>query len=567
MSGPKTFKSSHLRIAVVSNWFDKQIVDAINAVSPEAAQPETLEDILVPLYVARIEAYTTDLERLRGNLPSYPSFQYQFDDEEQELIFDEDLLNSLFEAYAVDGWPVIQHIETLLRNRWRQEDESRSAGVDHSLWQAAVPFFLFARNILALLIREALISIELKAARFIYNRLNSFADIISAAWLTQFKFESVKDASPPVYRMGNRDLAKRLFAGIKNAVDAKARLDDAIRRLPEVQQRLDAIRRGLTTEFQPHSYSSMLAAAPLRDEEERLEEAQRQSELLLVQITQLIADESPLALLVLDALQPQFMQGAMEHKIGQVLFALYEENDKLAKALDPAVSMVQQQFTGRRSQTKYAATDISSLTLPQSGYEMAAARMAVDGLSNNPQYFTLLHEETWSRMIGAGIVARESFEYIVAFQFGQAVNRAIEDSERKSDTFQKAMANVSRIAAGLSLLALASPAAAATPFLRGVGYIANGICLLYAARSVVAEISRLDTKIKDELIDGSSLSVRGLADLGGLVTTNQNVFGEIVLPALTPMLIMMIGANLPLIATLVRRYGYYSDLETLLSDE
>src|SRR5438034_1309208 len=117
---------------------------------------------------------------------NYPALGVVLDGDEEEVVFDFSLYERLLEIYVFEGWAGIVAVANELDKHLSPADvDSPSAGVranEATLWVPVRSFFQFTRGFLILLIREALIAIERKAASVISVNLNLSAQAITKAW-------------------------------------------------------------------------------------------------------------------------------------------------------------------------------------------------------------------------------------------------------------------------------------------------------------------------------------------------------------------------------------------------
>ena len=93
------------------------------------------------------------------------------------VVYDGTLYRQLLEIYIVDGWGGIRAVQGALQDASR----SRRAAALHP-WGVAKSFFTYTRNLLILSIREALMSIERKAADRLVLELSLSARLVNESW-------------------------------------------------------------------------------------------------------------------------------------------------------------------------------------------------------------------------------------------------------------------------------------------------------------------------------------------------------------------------------------------------
>jgi hypothetical protein len=521
---------------------------------------------------------------------SFPEISVLFDGEQEEVIFDFSLYERLLEIYIFEGWAGILSVEEALDVRLPQADEDApSAGTPvnaRTLWLPVKNFFRFTRNLLALLIRETLGQIERKAAASITADLSASAWRIANAWNSEFQIkESYKSEYVPfsegkfvkreIYRFGNRSLSDALFVALSEAVRQKFAYEETLRREARFREDIETIRGYLgrtRARARPHERQRLdqdLSQLEMKQEEVR--QLTKQSEALLKSALSVIHTNSPLGLVVLDGLNVGFTQEEMEQKLGVALRGLSEKIDEIGRAVDPGFSRVAVRIPTVDADELIPWDAIQRREPPPEclslGIETYIVASAVEGLAADPGWFPLAHEATWHRLVESGVVAKDSFEYVVYAHYVSALIDRVEDEREAfeaSETFWKAFG---RIAGALSLASLATPATAEfAPLLRGVSAVTDLAVMANTIYSVTGNLARLNRVLAEVLIHPDAFALEHLARIGELVQIRREVLDQIALQFVLELALMGAGARWAAVKKLTLARGYYSDLETLLGD-
>jgi hypothetical protein len=210
------------------------------APQPRQTPAQALAEALRPAYVARTQAYYEQLADVQSSdvtrstdprASGYPSL-VRSRGETEAFIIDGDLFSSLFDLYLAEGWPGIAELEADVAAVARPQGQldAPSAGVPAQRWLHAYRFFVYGRNMLALMLRDALLRIESLAATRLVADLSVTASALAAAW---DQFGITREVQSPgvdaplgddliTYRFANQALMSAVFAAVAGIIDQRA---------------------------------------------------------------------------------------------------------------------------------------------------------------------------------------------------------------------------------------------------------------------------------------------------------------------------------------------------------
>lgn len=526
----------------------------------------------------------------------YPKISVLIDGEEEEIVFDFGLYETLLEIYIFEGWEGILLVEEALDKRLPLADvDTPSGGTpvnDATIWFPVQAFFRFTRNLLALLIRETLVQIEQKAANAIVTTLSVSNWEVTKAWYHDFQFEldnvysNVKATpsdhdnlrggyvgSQKFYRFGKqaRGQSDALFATLSKAVRQKFAYEETLQQVARVRDIIRNTRRKIqspqrrTQPYRKQRLEEQLAHLELRQEE--LQQVTKQSEEFLKTILSVIHINCPLGLIVLDGLKVGFRQEDMEHKLGMALAEIMMNIDEIGRGVDPGLSRVAAIIPAPIDRKQISWVAVQRWKPPRNGIELCAANAAVGQLASDPGWFPLAHEATWHRLVESGAVVKDSFEYVVYFHYTSALIDLVESKREIEEAFEKFWRSFSRVAAALSLATLATPATAKfAPVLRGASAIADLVVMAYTIYSVTGNLIRFDQLLAEELVHPDAFALEHLARIGELAQIRREALEKIPEQIVRELALTITGARWALVKNLTLARGYYSDLEALLDD-
>lgn len=556
-----------------------------NAEPLELADPNLLawtsQAELKSIYMQAVEVYQREITR------PYPALAIPNDNDDDDIIvFDEQLYTTLFDIYVVEGWKGLQSVEAALLARAPERDEGvLPGGTQSSVWRQAKQFFYITRNLLVLLIRDAIVTIERVAAQNIYGQLNDTAALVEQAWTGQFEFVTHKtspaarlqriggevsmETALPVtsFEMGNKRLADSLFAAMTKAVEQKLLFEDALQRLPNVKKNLEQTRltaRGSNVPYDVAEQSSK--AEKLELEVATLERVDQHAKSLYSSVHKFIAMKCPLALLVLNSLKIGFQKHQMEGKLGKILDMLRKKNDELASAIDPSKSYSAASLGAIGLTLQTRLHELKPSMIPSQGLEAWVIEKGMTGILKDPGWFPLLNEATLHRLTQSGDIATDSFEYIVCFHYVNMLMDRIEELRAQQAANQAFWKSIGSLAATVSLALLLTPAATVAVPVRVAAYAVDLVIMTNIVHSVVDHIAQYDKSLSAALVQPDAFGVVALARIGELVSIRAELVDNLVLHVALEAVLGLTPARFFVLRKLLLARGYYQDVETLLDN-
>jgi len=560
---------------------DRPIGDADDAppIDPEVAG---LAGGLRDAYELRVEAYhrelTQEFSAQPSDSPEPPASSYprvmlpsaEPGEQPEEIIVDPELFVVLFDLYTVEGWAPIARLERVLgaQAKIQGHPDQPSAGTPELKWVAAYRFFVYCRNMLALLIREVLIDLERRAAQQILARVSVTAARVSAAVTKELRITK----SGSTYSFGNQALVKLLVEKVGEAVAQRVaweELADSIGGYAGALNRANyRVERARKHGVQPRAFdveeAKRLAAIVAKKSE--LRTATRD---WYASMKNIIAINVPLAALVVDSLKPGFQQAELEAALGEAIWGIYARLDGLGVGIDPEVSMVAKQFTGLPPQDgqKIGIGAVQRLNPPAVGLERDLAVAAVAGVGSAPAYFPLVHDMTMRLLVYSGEVSIGSFEYVVMHHYLASVDDVLEEIADNEKAVKAFFSGFAKVAAALSIALLVTPAAEVAPALRGAATVADLAVLAYSACSAIDQLTRLDEAITAKLLEPGAFAGAAMARIGELVFIRREFATQLTEQLVLEFLATMAAGQWQLVRRLLIARGFLLDVETLLEDD
>jgi hypothetical protein len=520
-----------------------------------------------------IEAYQTGL----GGVSQYPQLPITIDVPET-LIIDGNLFTCLFDVYSVHGWPGIVIVESALRQLAQPESGAPAGGTVVSQWPPAWSFFVFTRNLLALMIRDSLIEIERLAATRIIADLSNSAVFIARGW-DQFRLTRVVTKVPTrtalsdnvtytdnvTYAFGDKDLSKALYKALTDAVTSRVDFELLLNNITHAGDEIRQARAKLQPSGgQPDPKSEQQLAALLADEK-GLKDIEQATSGFYASMSAVIYMNCPLALLVLDGLTPGFTQPQMEQLVGEALWPLYARIDQLAAGIDPQRSRAALDLPGYADAASATPDAIARLSVGLEGPEASLIDGAVAGLPDDPAYIALLHEPTLNTIVETGGIDRDSLPFVVYFHYVTTLIDRMETQRQQEENAAKFWAAFGKIAAAISLVSLVVQPEL-VPLLQGGVAIADLVMLASSVRSVVQQLSGLDQALSTQLVGPNAFALESLQRVAQLGAFRRELVNQITEQILLQLVGIVAGASWVPIKKLLLASGYYLDLQTLLSD-
>jgi hypothetical protein len=482
----------------------------------------------------------------------------------EAVVFDEELDARLMEIYVLHGWDGILKLEQALEHAQKKLVRVLEP------WLVVLPFYSFTRNRLILLIRQALIEIEKKAAQDIFARLNLTAITVNTAWLVKFVFSSKEEvvdlrkdeifrdtpvlATKITYTMGNRQLSDDLFFLLSEAVNARAFVDEQNRKIKRLEQVIEYFKHEGTSP--PNNYEP-----DIKDAQNLIHQKNTVLETLLEQIRK----KAPLALLAMPLLKKGFRQPDMENIIGEALSAFYGKIDKLAEAIKPQTSQIETNFLGIQENVPNATRTLESLFSFGYNIEVLATKKAISEAVDNPAYLALLSEETLNRLIETRVIERGTLAHIVCRRYTLTLMEQIENRRKSEENLKTFVEALARMGAGLSLAALASsgnPEVSAP--IKFVAFVLGIPMMLFQIYSVVHQLSVFDQVINLRLAEADTTSIESLVALGE-ITAMRAEYAQQITETISKEIVLLIAAGKwEIFKQGLHLRGYYADLELFL---
>src|SRR5204863_230751 len=153
-----------------------------------------------------------------------------------------------------------------------------------------------------------------------------------------------------------------------------------------------------------------------------------------------IAVNCQLGLIVLDGLARGFDQKEMEQKLGGAIWEIYENIDEIGKSVDASASRVAAEWAAPAEKENISLTylkTVQSWEPPKEGFESRVTNMAIEKLAKDSGWFSLAHEETLHRLVESGVIAKDSFEYIVYSHYVSALIDRLQVKREADEAFDK----------------------------------------------------------------------------------------------------------------------------------
>ncbi len=537
----------------------------------------------------KFDRYETELKtalRLTDNDPSispfthYPVLKVLIDADEYEVVFDFELLVSLLVIYVNTGWSGLWKVEQTLSAKCSEAAKQRlspgSGGVyveDAAQWVPVQSYFLYVRNLLAILIRNALASIEKKASDVLVLRLNYARNEAANIW-KEFGFAreiiEADDAddqgrvSKSTYEKYSADKKKleSLYLDVHDIYLQSVQLEKVTDRLNLVNAEISTTKyhiRGSRTRFQP---------TRLKKYKDRLKDLQlKQSELakliaglkeFLNASTESAIKDNPASLLVLGSINNIYNLNALEQVLGKVLWQFISDVESDAAKSSKSVNCNFKPVEGDLKDPKMVQGYASVIN--SDGIEGYVIDAAIDMLDGNLLLYGLLCEDILDSLIEQESINKESLEYIVCIKYQSILPIKLDAAEESKDKFLKA---ISTISAALSVATLLIPETApVSGLLRGVSLGVNAFVLAHHYQNIAKRYAMLSQRVSELLVKDSAVGPDVLARIGELAIMRKDIMKELTMEALLP-IVMTSAERFRSIKTLLRDYALVMDVLTL----
>ncbi len=562
----------------------------------ESAEPllpevQPLADSLLTAYQARAghyhDALAAELGRQGDELPmSFIPTVVMADGE--QIPIDVDLFQTLLELYLAEGWAPLTAIEAGLREEAKPQGrpDRPSAGTPALPWLKAYDFFVFTRNLIALLVRESLARIEQHAATVLQARRAASADQLEQAIRGVFMITTSQSkpagfargpgapVSVPVtlYHFDNRALMDDLTRTMNDVVKQRVVLDGIVGELTQTRgQRSEA--QTATRSAQGGSGGPAASDAAAREQSLAMKEGEQQTlhqaaKDLLTQLKGVVAQRAPLALLAVDGLRPGFQREELEAKLGRALYSLREQLAELGSGLNPERSFTRELLPGVAvgEQAQVSLTEVQNLAVPAAGPDAAVATAALARLAADKHLFALVHEQTWWLLVQSGHVARDSFDYVVLHHYLVELERQTEALEAGTKATEAVLHTITVFSAALSITLLVTPLAEVAPALAGLSYLVDAALLAYQIHSVIGQLQRLDVLLSAALLAPDAFALTELAKLGDLLLARGELGAGLTEVLLKELLLVAAGTRWRVTRRALIMRGFYADVQTLLGN-
>lgn len=538
------------------------------------------------VYDAWVAGY---LKQLNGR-PA-PAMPVKLDTLEQ-VVLDQGLWEQLFDIYTCHGWDGVNWVgETIRKNLPRNIPSTWT-------WAAGWPFFLKVRALLAGLIRDALAVIERAAATQMSIQLSVSSVTVAKTWafydITRKaetrravgKGATVVD-TPETFVFANEEPTAALFESLTEAVKRRAEYEAALQSVAGMRDSIEYHRR---VKRRARAAGRPLSSARQLSSELKVKEAEgalleRRATELYVEMQKVINDRSPLGLLALEGLRPGFDRADMEGLLGAILWQTFATLDELGRRVDPDVNRVITLMPGSTpidavSVRAGAPAELGSplqlaeegtaapgtLTAPAEGVERKVLDAALDGVAKNGGWMPLIHESTLHALVESGLIAPDSWEYVVWGRYVSTLAKMLGERRRDEEAWESFWRGFSRAASAASLALLVTPATKVGVALKGTVAIADLVLLTHSVTSVTSQLAKLDELRDRQLVDPDAFSVEGLGRLGELGAFRDRFVAGLTQRLLVEVALMTAGARWPAVKESLMLRGYLQDVETMLGE-
>lgn len=565
-----------------NRFFDN---DEKNAAPEEffSATNNPLAEKLEVAYLERVDRYRQDFEKAYkqirwGDFPwsgKYSALKVDFLGGPETIVFDEELDARLMEIYVLYGWDGILKLEAALK--LAQEDK-RTKSTEP--WFVVAPFYLFTRNRLILLIRQALTEIEKNAAQDIITRLSQTSNLVA----TDYKNFDFKDKSSEMkggaeggsgsdrpasdHEIGNKGLANELYSILSKAKEFLALQEELLNRLKQLQQFESELKvKTMTTDVrQRYEAQERLNAYVQANKLKQSDIVQ-----LLTRMSASFADirdalfqKAPTALLALPLLKEKFTRPQMEETIYTVVDSFKTTVEKLGQGIDPQISRVQIDFQGIRQDQPISASELEGLY--KFGYHLEAecVEKAIDNAVKAPAYLALLSEATLSRLIDNQIVQNGTLEHVTCVHYISTLIGKIEEKRASEEKWKGFFEALAKTGAGLSVAGLILTGTAVGGALTVASRITVVPTLIFQVYSVVHQLAQFDRALSLRVAEADAAGMGVLVDVGELSAMRAEYSQQITEIVLLEITLLRAAGRWGAVKTFLHLRGYYYDLEILL---
>lgn len=477
-----------------------------------------------------------------------------------QVRYDAMLNVQLLQIYLVDGWGGIRAVQDALTAASRAP-----ASKPLHPWKYATSFFGFTRNLLVLSIREAMITIEQKAARRLVAELKLSSELVNDCHTQLDLRESTSNAagetedvitdkpSPswdsPVsrkrvfYTMGNTKLAALLYALVHRAVSARTDLA----RLTATRDRLRSDIDGIHDELSGGPPAGM--KLDLRDAEDRISQIEAGIDLLYADIHEVC----PLALLAVPLLRLPFDRLTMEQTIGECMAQFQGESERIAKAHVDRAARVANWIPGER-----AGVSPELLYGNDVAPEADVVTPVLEGAPEDSGLLALASEGVLRLLVERGEVAFDSFEYVVLMHYLTELQRALIAERARIDRLDRVVGVVS------ALISLALSVAPPGRIVRLVATAFTVSVVSFYTYSVLHQLAILDRQLGSRLTALDRRKAAEIVALTELAMMRSSYVNNVGATILRELALIVASGGVAEFRLLMHVRGVYLDLETLI---
>jgi len=544
----------------------------------------TLAKRLQGLYHDRLTRYKQDLAdagaqnafyRVGGVESGFPYVELLLHGQKQRLPIDDRLYTALYDLYTVYGWDGLDAVRQALTDQI-------TANTPDDVLMTAWWFFVFTRNLLAVLIRETLIELEAQAAQIIFGKLGEVQQKLSAQLMGDFAFDYTPPTKGPTYgvepgsteipenyKMRKRAIATSVYEAMKKAVDARTDYEALVARQEKAEKEAAAARQAQIDESGP---GYMSPSTGDDSASERLKRAARELGELPDQLAaaydknqsaqDALVGNTPFAALPLPGLQKGFKQEDMENALGKMLTELARGIDEVAAATKPGDSRIKRNLVGLPEKWLNDTTQskplppmtLERLYLPQMRFETDLVSALNSSAGDDPAVSWMLEPRSWAYLLLSGTIEPGSFQDIVIFQWVRGIVTQRQASAKARIRFTQ---NLRICAAVLGLAMFVFPPAGLLALAAAVAVTADHIH--YSA----SQLAELDHSLRALLPNLGSDGQQALAEIGSLYAARPKMIEGMTKEAL--IMILTLGvAQIRVVGEALLADAFFNDSMTLI---
>lgn len=550
------------------------------------------------------QEYEPKLPNVNNTKPIYPALGLFIDEEGYDLKLDFDFLEQLFDVYILEGWAGVVQVQIAIALLASDSEIQRSASAagtqwpvqfapyDERAWRLANRFFLFSRNLLAMLITDTLQNIEKTAAEKILQKISVVNVQIAKAWATyQIKENTYTRTGSGLdregntaeykyveYSMGDKPLAADLYQLLTKVVDENHNFNVYAQKNATFKKwKLNARAASKRAVWQAAKRKKLLQKAASNEAQEfKYQSLAEATGALLARLKSCFASQHPLGVLISQFLEKGFEQSRMEHVFGLTLNELRLDFEKLAAQINPLDNRTGQAISVAGLQASNLSFDqVFAFKVPEQGIELYAIDYSLYKYKNpksggqkiDLSFLPLLSEENLTSMLDEEVIEFDTFEYVVGTHYVRALLLRLAAIEQEEVVWENFWKSIGKVSAALSLASLATPVTAEfAPFLRGASAVADLAMLAHAVGSISSSLQRNENLVAQNLVSITDETSEVYAMLGEVLAMKKEYADGMNDILAQEFFNLLVGQRLPVIKELLLARGYYYDLETLSED-